>query len=148
MPDHFVGPDEDIVLSAVPQGRFVAFAGWSDGLTNSPRTVRIPHDLQLTARFETRLPSPLGILPGTFHIGPDGFPRFALVGNSDPYLYRIERSTNLIHWTTANARIGNLNGSASGTAEALAVYRGEGWVSLILQRHADREYFRTVLLSR
>lgn len=147
-PGRFVGPDEEIVLTAIPQGRFIVFAGWSDGVVENPRTVRLAHDLQLTARFETHMPSPLGIIPGTFHLGPDGFPRFALVGNSNPYLYRIERSTDLIHWTTANARIGNLNASASGTAEALAIYRGEGWVSLILQRRADREYFRTVLLSR
>ena len=148
VPDHFIGPEEDIVLTATPEGRFVVFAGWSDGVTDNPRTVRISRDLQLTARFETRLPSPLGILPGTFHIGSDGFPRFALVGDPNPYVYRIERSTNLIHWTTAEALIGNLNGGVSGSTDSLAVSRAEAWVSLILKRHTNREYFRTILLSR
>jgi len=148
VPDRFVGPDEDIILTATPQGRFIAFAGWSDGLTENPRTLRISHDLEITARFETRLPSPLGILPGTFQIGPDGFPRFALAGDPNPYVYRIERSTNLVDWSTARATIGNLGGGISGSTDSLEVSRAEGWVSLILERQVDKQYFRTVLLSR
>jgi len=147
VPQRFLRPDEEIVLKAVPGGRFSVFEGWSDGDLSNPRVVRIARDLHLTARFVLRLPSPLGILPGSLKVGPDGHPRFTLVGDANPYLYRIERSTNLVNWNVVVGRPFAEEGLVSGTGNSLYVWSPTALIQ-VLRGRSDSEYYRAILLSR
>lgn len=66
----------------------------------------------------------------------------------NPYIYRIERSTNLVHWSLVVAPISRLTDGTAGGLSSLAVFATEAWISLNLRERPSIEYFRAVLLSR
>ncbi|MBL9175566.1 MAG: hypothetical protein JNL10_18640 [Verrucomicrobiales bacterium] len=97
-PARMVQPDEEIVLEAQPATRFSQFLGWSDGSTENPRTLRLPHDIRLTGTFGLVYPEPIGVRGDKLQIGADRSFQMGVVGSDPPYKYRVMVSRDLVHW--------------------------------------------------
>ena len=148
-PTGYVSSSEEIQITARPLGRFLVFSGWSDGVTEPSRTLRLQQDLRLTAHFEIEPRWPSGIVPGTIRNLGNRKLQFSIRGggNQGSYFYRLERSWNLHDWQPVPSyAIQVLEGWAGGTSEHFYVSTSEAILALEV---SDAPFFyRAALLSQ
>ncbi|MFO1461730.1 MAG: hypothetical protein U1G08_20295 [Verrucomicrobiota bacterium] len=149
MPAGYVPRDHEILITARPTGRYSIFTGWSDGVTEPSRTLRLEHDLRLTAHFELQPRWPAGIVPGTIQNLGDHKIQFSLRGggNHGTFTYRLERSWNLHDWQPVpHSSFQVISGGAGGSSESFYVSTSEASVSLVVPDVPF--YYRASLLSQ